>query len=82
MATGVWWVKKALNRPDPHSRQRSRRPQSVTLTSTLFVSSSWGAIGSLVSRGRSVTDCMASMPFITRLNNYLLQLDPITKDHG
>src|SRR5712671_1258954 len=57
-------VKKALKSRSAFSAEMPT-PQSVTLTSTCCVSSSRDRITS--SRGRSLTDCMASMPFITRL---------------
>src|ERR1700686_1625697 len=57
-------VKKALNSRSAFSPEIPT-PQSVTLTSTCCVSSWRDRITS--SRSRSVTGCMASMPFITRL---------------
>src|SRR5882757_8462455 len=57
-------VKKALNSRSAFSAEIPT-PQSVTLTSTCCFSSWRDRITK--SRGRSVTDCMASMPFITRL---------------
>src|ERR1700692_3297226 len=57
-------VKKALNSRSAFSADIPT-PQSVTLASTCCFSSWRDRITS--SRGRSVTDCMASMPFITRL---------------
>src|SRR6266851_3606999 len=57
-------VKKALNIRSAFSAEIPT-PQSVTLTSTCCVPSWRDRITS--SRGRSVTDCMASMPFITKL---------------
>src|SRR6266481_3085515 len=57
-------VKKALNSRSAFSAEIPT-PESVTLTRTRCVSSWCDRITS--SRGRSVTDCIASMPFITRL---------------
>jgi hypothetical protein len=71
-------VKKAVNSRSASSAEIPT-PQSVTLTSACSFSSRSDRITS--SRGRSVTDCIASMPFITRLI-IMLQLDPITQDHG
>src|ERR1700682_533302 len=57
-------VKKALNSRSASSAAIPT-PQSATLTSTRCVSSWRDRITS--SRGRSVTDCIASLPFITKL---------------
>ena len=57
-------VKKALNSRSAFSAEIPT-PQSVTLTSTCRVSSWRDWISS--SRGRSVTDCIASIPFIAKL---------------
>src|SRR6202162_5540260 len=57
-------VKKALNSRSAFSAEIPT-PQSVTLTSTCCVSSWSDRITS--SRGRTVTECMASMPFIHSL---------------
>src|ERR1700693_4047789 len=57
-------VKKALKSRSAFSAEMPT-PQSVTLTSTCCIPSWRDRITS--SRGRSVTDCIASMPFITRL---------------
>src|SRR3981081_4366411 len=57
-------VKKGLNSRSASSTEIPT-PQSVTLTSTCCVSSWRDRIAS--SRGGSVTDCIASMPFITKL---------------
>src|SRR5467141_3170409 len=57
-------VKKALNSRSAFSAEIPT-PESVTVTSTRSVSSCCDRITR--SRGRSVIDCIASMPFITRL---------------